>query len=146
MSAGGAAERAGAKEAEHVIAKAVEAGGVRDAEQVVETGARDAARTVGKEVAAAASPAVSNARLQNVVNDLYKGTTNPNRVGNGTTADAIRRELRSGEATGGKMHTMKGEQYSRALQKVLRNPSLSEADRTVAQQLLDDLQAALRGD
>jgi hypothetical protein len=34
------------------------------------------------------------------MNDLYKGTTNPNRVGSCTTADAIRNELRTGQPTG----------------------------------------------
>lgn len=35
------------------------------------------------------TPQVGNTMLQNLVNNLFKGTTNPNRVGNGTTMYAI---------------------------------------------------------
>jgi hypothetical protein len=79
------------------------------------------------------------------VRSLYKGTTNPNRVGSGTTADAIRGELRTGQPTGGRMHLQKGRESVRALENWLRrNPNASSADRGVARQLLDDLRKALR--
>ncbi len=42
------------------------------------------------------TPAVEDTKLQNVVNDLYKGATNPDRVGTGTTADAVRAGRRLG--------------------------------------------------
>ncbi len=91
-------------------------------------------------------PTVSDSKLGNIVNDLYKGTNNPNRVGDGTTMDAIRNELSTGQQTAGKMHIMKGQEYSNALTKWLsRNPNASAADRTVAQDLLQDLQDALAG-
>jgi hypothetical protein len=91
-----------------------------------------------------ATPTVESSRLQNIVNDLYKGTTNPSRVGTGTTADAVRSELESGRPTGGYFHSIKAEQYTRALQKLLTpGGELSVRDRLVAQSLLDDLQGAL---
>lgn len=91
-------------------------------------------------------PSVSNPRLGNIVRDLYKGTTNPNRVGNGTTMDAIRHELATGQATSGRMHLQKGREYVNALTNWLRrNPNASAGDRNVAQQLLDDLTNALAG-
>jgi hypothetical protein len=37
-----------------------------------------------------ATPVVENPTLKNIVTDLYRGTTNPGRVGMGTTADAVR--------------------------------------------------------
>lgn len=49
MTAGGAAELAAAREAEHVIAKAVEGAGVRDAEKVVGT---EASKTAEKKLVA----------------------------------------------------------------------------------------------
>jgi hypothetical protein len=90
------------------------------------------------------TPVVSNTKLQNIVNDLYKGTTNPGRVGTGTTADAVRNELVTGLATGGKFHSEKAQIYINGLNKVLKQ-DLTASDRLVAQSLLDDLTNALGG-
>jgi hypothetical protein len=91
-------------------------------------------------------PTVSDTRLGNIVRDLFKGTRNPNRIGDGTTMDAIRNELSTGQATSGKMHLQKGREYAAALRNWLsRNPNASTSDRTVAQQLLEQLQNALAG-
>ena len=89
------------------------------------------------------TPAVEDTKLQNVVNDLYKGATNPDRVGTGTTADAVRAEAETGLPTGGVFHAKKAEQYSNALKKLINGGTLSAHDQLVAQSLLDDLQAAL---
>lgn len=83
-----------------------------------------------------------NTKLQNIVNDLYKGTTNPNRVGTGTTADAVRNELRTGLPTGGRFHSDKAQIYINGLNNVLKT-DLSAVDRLVANSLLDDLVGAL---
>lgn len=92
------------------------------------------------------TPAVESTKLQNIVNDLYKGTINPGRVGNGTTADAIRNELATGGPTAGRMHIIKGQEYSRALQNWLaKNPNAAQGDQIVARSLLGDLQSALGG-
>ena len=101
--------------------------------------------TKGAKTSPLPTPTVSNQKLQNIVKDLFKGTTNPKRVGTGTTADAVRNEIRAGQATGGRFHTQKAQQYSNALKTLLRKPGLSEHDRRVAQSLLDDLQNALGG-
>ncbi len=80
------------------------------------------------------------------VNNFYKGVKNANRVGNGTTADAIRYELRTAQRVGGKLHTQKGEDMVRGLGNWLRgNPGGSASDRSVAQAMLDDLTRALGG-
>jgi hypothetical protein len=92
-----------------------------------------------------AKPQVSDTKLTNIVNDLYKGTTNPNRSGTGTTADAVRSELRTGQPTGGRFHSQKAIDYSNALKKLLDGGQLNAQDRLVAQSLLDDLQNALKG-
>ena len=89
-----------------------------------------------------ATPEVENVKLHNIVNDLYKGTANPDRVGSGTTADAVRNESATGEPTGGTFHTEKAKQYSTGLTKVLQG-DLNYHDRLVAESLLDDLQNAL---
>lgn len=89
------------------------------------------------------TPKVSDAKLQNLVNDLYKGTTNPRRVGTGTTADAVRNELLTGQPTSGTFHIEKGENYIRALENWLnKNPGASKQDRMVGESLLLELKEA----
>jgi hypothetical protein len=93
-----------------------------------------------------ATPKVSSPKLQNIINDLYKGTTNPGRVGTGTTADAVRHELATGKAVGGRFHSQKAGDYARGLENWLRgNPNAPYQDRLVAQSVLDDLRSALGG-
>jgi len=87
---------------------------------------------------------VSDPKLQNYVDILWEGTTNPNRVGTDTTADAVRNELTTGLLTGGKPHLIKAQETINGLQRWLRNsPNATYSDRLVAQSLLDDLVNAL---
>jgi hypothetical protein len=89
-------------------------------------------------------PNVTDPKLRNLVDNLYKGTTNPNRIGTGTTADAVRAELATGQSTAGRFHIQKAEETVRGLQNWLqKHPDASYSDRLVAQSLLDDLLKAL---
>jgi len=96
-------------------------------------------------------PLVTNPKLQNIVNDLYKGAhmKRGKVIGDGSTADAIRAEHRSGNNTKGVNHDEKGEQYIRALENWLDKAGpnggrdASDEDRKVAQDLIDDLDDAL---
>jgi hypothetical protein len=92
------------------------------------------------------TPTVKDPKLRNFVNDFFKGTKNPKRTGTGTTADAVRNELRTGQPTNGRWHLTKARESARGLQNWLkRNPNADPHDRSVAQSLLDDLRAALGG-
>jgi RHS repeat-associated protein len=110
-------------------------------------GARAAEGVAGKVAGdVLATPRVGSGKLQNIVDNLYKGTTNPNRVGNGTTMDAIRAEAKTGAPTGGRWHTTKGQESLRGLSSWLRrNPDAPDHDRRVAQSLADELADALGG-
>ena len=89
-------------------------------------------------------PSVSDSKLQNLVNNLWKGTANSSPVGNGTTADAVRYERNTGQPVGGKFHTIKAQETVNGLRNWLNNnPNASYSDRLVAQSLLDDLLDAL---
>jgi RHS repeat-associated protein len=100
-----------------------------------------AARNAGKCV-----PKVTNPKLKNLVNDLYKGAKSKAPIGTGSTADAIRSELATGLPTGGTFHSQKGEEYITALTRWLNNnPNASSYDRITAQSLINDLQSALSG-
>lgn len=110
------------------------------------------ARPVAPSVLAAAEragavlpkPRINDPKLRNLVENLYKGTTNPNRVGTGTTADAVRAELATGRPTAGKFHLQKAEETIRGLQRWLQqNPNATYSDRLAAQSLLDELLSAL---
>lgn len=103
--------------------------------------------TGGAPKPAAQAPRVQNGKLSNYVRDIFKGTKNPNRTGDGTTMDAIRYELRNpGGTVGGRQHVIKGRDLVRGLRRWLRgNRDASSSDREVAQRLLDELIKALGG-
>lgn len=74
-------------------------GSVRDSWEVA-SGYLVAARGGARAGDVLPTPNVSSTKLQNIADDLYRGTGNPNRVGNGTTADAIPIRAPDGEFGG----------------------------------------------
>lgn len=97
-------------------------------------------------VAPAKKPEVGDKKLGNIINNLYKGVDNPQRVGDGTTADAVRHERETGTPVHGKTHSTKAYQSIRALEKWLdSNPDASPSDRQAAQQEIANLRDALGG-
>ncbi|MBA4689179.1 MAG: hypothetical protein H2184_18790 [Candidatus Galacturonibacter soehngenii] len=90
-------------------------------------------------------PTVTNEKLKNIVNDLYKGQGGANTIGNGTTMDAVRNEILTGQPTNGKFHTSKLKDYVNALEKRLRAGDLNSNDEAVVKALLEDAKNALSG-
>ncbi len=91
-------------------------------------------------------PEVTDPKLQNIVEDLYKGANTDNPIGTGSTADAVREESKTGKPVGGKFHTTKATQYRRALEKwSKKNPNASASDRAAAESMMKDLDDALGG-
>ncbi|CRY57269.1 putative hemolysin [Yersinia intermedia] len=88
-------------------------------------------------------PNVKDENLKNIIDDLYR----PNaKVGSGSTADAVRYELATGEKVGGRGHVEKAQTYSKALQDWLnKNPQASSSDKAAAENVLKDMQNALKG-
>lgn len=69
---------------------------------------------------------------------------NPQRVGDGTTADALRHERSTGTEVHGRNHETKARETVRGLNNWLRrNPDASATDRGTAEAMRDDLQQAL---
>ena len=92
------------------------------------------------------TPTVASPKLQNIVDDLYKGTDSPFRTGNGTTMDAITFERVTGKQVGQKFHLQKGQDSLRGLDNWLRrNPDGVYHDRLVAQSLANELREVLGG-
>ncbi len=89
-------------------------------------------------------PVVADPKLQNYVTDLFKGATNPNRTGDGTTMHAILHELATGETVHNRRHIIKGQQILRGLENWLRrNPDAAAWDRSIAQRLAQEIREAL---
>jgi|GEM_PF-2349095 len=85
---------------------------------------------------------VTDQKLRNRIDALYR----PNaKVGSGSTADAIRHELRTGELLSPKGHFQKGIEMRNGLMKDLKSGRLNNADSAIARQTLKDLQNALSG-
>jgi hypothetical protein len=82
----------------------------------------------------AAKPEVEDQKLNNILNNLYKGVDNPNRTGDGTTADAVRHERATGEDVGGRNHTIKAQESVQALNNWLKShPDAPVHERAVAE-------------
>lgn len=88
-------------------------------------------------------------KLRNIFRDLDKGKKKPadQRFGSGSTADAVRHELKNpGVKVGGRSHSTKAEEYSKALDNwIARNPGASPALVKEAQERSKDLKDALDG-
>jgi hypothetical protein len=87
-----------------------------------------------------AAPAVSDADLSKLVNKLYRTDATE---GSGSTAAAIRYELKTGERVGGKFHSQKGNELLGKLEDwLLAHPTASAGDRAAAENLIKDLKDA----
>jgi hypothetical protein len=92
------------------------------------------------------TPQVSDRKLQNLVNYIYKGTGNPNLIGDGTTRSSAQHELQGGDLVQGRNHIQKAEEASRALTNWMnRNPDAIPHDMLAARTLQSSLQDALKG-
>ena len=110
------------------------------------SGLRDEAGAIFPNTSKGAIPTVTDQKLNNFVDNLYKGAKGPNPIGSGSTADAVRNEILTGLPTKGRFHTQKAQETVNGLTNWLRNnPNASRHDREVATILLNDLKAALRG-
>jgi hypothetical protein len=88
-------------------------------------------------------PTVTDSKLTNIINDLYRaGQADP--VGTGSATDAFRFTKLTGELVGGSDHVIKVQQYANALKNWLaKNPGASAADRAAATDVLGDILVAL---
>lgn len=103
------------------------------------------AQAVTKTVEAARKPVVVDFRLSKIVDDLYKGGTNPNRFVGGTTMSAAAHELAGGAKVHGRDHVLKLRESLRSLQNCDRkvDSSIIETDRSTAHELIGEIQKIL---
>ena len=86
-------------------------------------------------------PYVEDQKLAKLIDRHYRPS---GEIGSGSTADAIRREIATGEPTKGKFHIQKGHDDTRFLRDWINNNSTGNpGDRAAAENILSDLQDAL---
>ena len=90
-------------------------------------------------------PTANSNKLQNFINSLYKGQGNPNQIGNGTTMDSIRYEIKTGNPVEGKFHSQKGQEFMNGINKLINSGSLDEHDEAIANAIVRDIANALSG-
>jgi hypothetical protein len=88
-------------------------------------------------------PYVEDPDLSKMMDQLYRETAT---VGNGSTAAAVREEIKTGQPVGGVWHTQKAQDAIRFLEKWIdSHPNASQRDIAAAQNVMKDLQNALGG-
>ncbi len=86
-------------------------------------------------------PAATDSKLASHLDQLYRADA---KIGSGSTADAIRHELRTGQPVGGVWHSQKGKDSITFLEKWLTtNPTARPGDRAAAENVIKDIQNAL---
>ena len=87
-------------------------------------------------------PHVQDAKLSKMVGDLYRPKAE---IGSGSTAAAIRNEIKTALPTKGKWHSQKGKNSITFLEKWLgNNPTARPGDRAAAENIIKDLQDAFK--
>lgn len=85
---------------------------------------------------------VENTKLKKILNDLFRDTKKS--IGNGSSMDARRLELKTGKPVGGKFHGQKILDYRRALLKTLKQ-NLNTNELKITKTLLKDINDVLKG-
>jgi hypothetical protein len=93
-------------------------------------------------LANAVNPTVSDPQLSRFLNELNRPTGT---VGNGSTAAAVREELRTGLPVNGRNHIQKAQNAIVRLERALRRTDLSASDRRIVENVIRDLRNALGG-
>jgi len=84
-------------------------------------------------------PTADSPALQKIIDQLYKTKdTVP-----GGTAGAVRQEVKTGQAVGGKLHSIKAAERAGQLEKLINTGTLSTKDTTLATAIMQDLRDAL---
>ncbi len=80
-------------------------------------------------------------QTRKIINELYRKNSS---IGDGGTADAIRKEKQTNEKVGGKSHIQKGKERLKQIERIL-DKTPDHPDMKLLQSLRDDLKDALGG-
>jgi anti-sigma28 factor (negative regulator of flagellin synthesis) len=110
-------------------------GGIMETEPNIET---KAAKSNTK-------PTAANPKLQDIINEIYKGQGGKGQIGNGSMMDAVRHERKTGKPTKGHFHSKKARTIAEKLKKQIADGKLNEQDKRIARALIDDINKARSG-
>ena len=85
-----------------------------------------------------------NPKLKEVINQLWR-PEKPGYIGNGGTADFVRKQIRYGLSLGQTDHIVKAKERLKNLQKIMASGQLDENDYALANAIYNDLKKALNG-
>jgi hypothetical protein len=85
---------------------------------------------------------VRNDKLKNTVKEIFRVG---GKIGNGSLADAIRHEIKTGQLVGGKSHIQKGIERIKNLENILITQQLTNKEIEFIQETIADILNALRG-
>ena len=120
------------------VAAGIFAGVVPGGKAVLRAGVRVFRQTPTRRLDTA--PAVDDERLREAIDEIYKKTDTVL----GGTAGAVRHEHATGKPVGGRWHDRKAIERIRQLRKIGRRTNLSSSDRATLEEIVEDLQDALR--
>jgi hypothetical protein len=84
-------------------------------------------------------------KLKNILKDIYKGSDNPLRVGDGTLMDAIKEEIKTGVLVHGRDHAgQKTSDIIKGLEKIVRGNNYNQSDKDMAKEFITILNEALK--
>lgn len=81
-----------------------------------------------------------SSKLKNTIKELYRPGA---KVGDGGTAAAIKKQLKTGVLVGGRDHTVKGKERIKNLDNLVKSGRLDKKDTLIAKKLRKDLKKAL---
>lgn len=81
-------------------------------------------------------------KLKSRIDKMYRANA---KIGNGSTADVIRYELRTGKLLSPSGHSQKGTEMINGLLKDIKSGRLNASDTEIAKKLVKDLENALSG-
>jgi hypothetical protein len=92
-----------------------------------------------------APPTATDPKLRNIIAHIWRHAGDEGTVGDGTTFDAVRNEVRTNRKSGDTYHFEKAATLRNGLTNVINNPAVSSVDKATARDLLGQFMAAWKG-
>lgn len=90
-------------------------------------------------------PTATDPKLRHIIEHIWKHAGDEGTVGDGTTFDAVRNEVRTNRKSGKKYHYEKAATLRNGLTNVINDPAVSSVDKSTARDLLRRLAISWTG-
>lgn len=136
------AEKVAKEFTEKQAKEAAERFAINEAKSLAEKQAKELANKTLKETLVESA---NSKKLKNILSDIYKGSENPLKVGDGTLMDAIKEEIKTGVLVHGRDHAgQKASDIIKGLEKIVRGNTYSQSDKDIAKEFINTLNEALK--